>query len=108
MATADYPVISADSHITEHPETYSKYIDKQWRDKAPKMVDGGEKGDLFVIDGMPRPIAMGLVAAAGKQPDPGAEQQYHIRCAAHLLQRAKGHKTPSGHGMVFWHAAASL
>ncbi len=69
MATADYPVISADSHITEHPETYSKYIDKQWRDKAPRMVDGGEKGDLFVIDGMPRPIAMGLVAAAGKQPD---------------------------------------
>ena len=69
MAVADYPVISADSHITEHPETYSKYIDKQWRDKAPRMVDGGEKGDLFVIDGMPRPIAMGLVAAAGKPPE---------------------------------------
>ncbi len=66
MAIADYPVISADSHITEHPDTYSKYIDTKWRDKAPKMIDGGDKGDLFVIDGMPRPIAMGLVAAAGK------------------------------------------
>jgi predicted TIM-barrel fold metal-dependent hydrolase len=33
------------------------------------MVDGGEKGDLFVIDGMDRPIALGLVAAAGKPPE---------------------------------------
>ena len=64
--SAEFPVISADSHITEHPDTYLKYIDAKWRDRAPKMVDGGEKGDLFVIDGMSRPIAMGLVAAAGK------------------------------------------
>ena len=65
----DFPVISADSHITEHPETYSKYIDAKWRDRAPKMVNSAEKGDLFVIDGMDRPIAMGLVAAAGKPPE---------------------------------------
>ncbi len=65
----DYPVISADSHITEHPDTYRNYIDAAWRDKAPRMVDGGERGDLFVIDGMERPIAMGLVAAAGKPPE---------------------------------------
>ena len=64
----DFPVISADSHITEHPETYSKYIDAKWRDKAPRMINSAEKGDLFVIDGMNRPIAMGLVAAAGKDP----------------------------------------
>ena len=64
----DFPVISADSHITEHPDTYSKHIDARWRDKAPRLVDGGDKGDLFVIDGMDRPIAMGLVAAAGKPP----------------------------------------
>ena len=65
----DYPVISADSHITEHPETYTTHIDPAWRDKAPRMVDGGERGDLFVIDGMSTPIAMGLVAAAGKPPE---------------------------------------
>ncbi len=62
----DFPIISADSHITEAPNTYLDYIDPVWRDKAPRMIDGGEKGDLFVIDGMDRPIAMGLVAAAGK------------------------------------------
>src|SRR3546814_17605818 len=32
------------------------------------MVDGGEKGDMFVVEGSNVPIAMGLVAAAGKDP----------------------------------------
>jgi predicted TIM-barrel fold metal-dependent hydrolase len=63
---APYPVISADSHITEHPDTYLAHIDSAWKDKAPRVVDGGERGDLFQIDGMERSIAMGLVAAAGK------------------------------------------
>ena len=63
----DFPVISADSHITEPPNTYLDYIDPAWRDRAPTIVDGGENvGDLFVIEGMSRPVPMGLVAAAGK------------------------------------------
>lgn len=66
---ADYPVISADSHITEHPDTYRAHIDKAWKDRAPTVVDGGERGDVFQIDGMERSIAMGLVAAAGKPPE---------------------------------------
>jgi hypothetical protein len=65
----DYPVNSADSPITEHPDTYIAHIDAAWKDKAPKMVDGGERGDLFVIDGMKSPLAIGLVAAAGKPPE---------------------------------------
>ncbi|HMB78352.1 MAG TPA: amidohydrolase family protein [Kiloniellaceae bacterium] len=69
MGIADFPVISADSHITEHPDTYIKYIDAKFRDRAPKMIHSEQKGDLFVIDGMSRPIAMGLVAAAGKDPE---------------------------------------
>jgi predicted TIM-barrel fold metal-dependent hydrolase len=64
-----FPVISADSHITEPPNTYTDFIDPAWRDRAPHMVDGGEGvGDMFVIDGMARPVPMGLVAAAGKDP----------------------------------------
>ncbi|MBV8951736.1 MAG: amidohydrolase [Actinobacteria bacterium] len=66
MARA-YPVISADSHITEAPNTYTDFIDPAYRDRAPKLVDGGERvGDIFVIDGMKTPVPMGLVAAAGK------------------------------------------
>lgn len=64
-----FPIISADSHITEAPNTYVDYIDAKWRDKAPHIVDAGEKGDLYVIDGMKSTISMGLVAAAGKKPE---------------------------------------
>ena len=68
--TWPFPVISADSHITEAPDTYLKYIDPAWRDRAPHMVDGGEGvGDVYIVDGMPQPISMGLVAAAGKPPE---------------------------------------
>lgn len=64
-----FPIISADSHITEAPNTYVDYIDAKWRDKAPHIVDAGERGDLYVIDGMKSTISMGLVAAAGKKPE---------------------------------------
>lgn len=64
-----FPIISADSHITEAPNTYLDYIDARWRDKAPHIVDGGERGDIYVIDGMKSTVSMGLVAAAGKKPE---------------------------------------
>lgn len=64
-----FPVISADSHITESPSTYIDFIDPSWRDRAPKMIDGGPGvGDLYVIEGARSPVPMGLVAAAGKDP----------------------------------------
>ena len=62
-----YPVLSADSHITEPGNTYTDHIDPAWRDKAPTIVHHEEHGDIFVIDGMP-PIKLGLVAAAGLEP----------------------------------------
>jgi len=62
----DHPIISADSHITEAPNTYTDYIDPAYRDTAPHMVSTDDKGDVYVIDGMKRSIPMGLVAGAGK------------------------------------------
>ena len=61
-----YPVISADSHITETPTTYTDHIDPAYRDRAPHIrhIDGA--GDVFVIDGMKTPVPLGIVAAAGK------------------------------------------
>ncbi len=64
-----YPIISADSHVTEPANTYVDYIDSQWRDKAPRMVRDEKAGDVFVVDGIKRPIPLGLVAAAGKPPE---------------------------------------
>src|ERR1043165_3047295 len=60
------PIISADSHITEPPDTYTARIDRRFKDRAPHVVRDKDRGDMFVIEGMPKPIAMGLVAAAGK------------------------------------------
>ena len=64
-----FPVISADSHITEPPDTYVDHIDAAWRDKAPRLVATEQYGDVFMIDGMERGVPMGLVAAAGKPPE---------------------------------------
>jgi predicted TIM-barrel fold metal-dependent hydrolase len=60
------PIISADSHITEPPNTYVDRIEPRFRDRAPRIVRDKERGDLFVIEGLAKPIPMGLVAAAGK------------------------------------------
>ncbi|MEL6985434.1 MAG: amidohydrolase, partial [Actinomycetota bacterium] len=62
----NHPIISADSHITEAPDTYSAYIDPKYRDIAPHIRETADKGDLYVIDGMKQTIGMGLVAAAGQ------------------------------------------
>ena len=63
------PVISADSHITEPPGTYVERCDHRFRERAPRMVRDPKLGDMFVVDGMNRPILMGLVAAAGKSAE---------------------------------------
>ena len=64
------PVISADSHITEPPNTYIDFIDPAFADRAPHLIDAGpEIGEAFVVDGMKRPVVLGTVAAAGKPPE---------------------------------------
>ncbi|MEO8604541.1 MAG: amidohydrolase family protein [bacterium] len=62
----DYPIISADSHVTEPPDTYTANIDPAFRDRAPRLHTIEGAGDVFVIDGMKVPVPMGIVAAAGK------------------------------------------
>src|SRR5436190_7895178 len=64
------PPISADSHITEHPDTYRKYIDPALRDRAPHLVHDDAGGDLYVIPDLTQgALPMGLIAAAGKRPE---------------------------------------
>ena len=63
------PIISADSHVTEPPDTYISRIDPKYREVAPRMVHHEELGDTFLIDGMKTPVPMGLVAAAGKRAE---------------------------------------
>ncbi len=65
-----FPIISADSHITEPAETYIDHIEPAFAERAPRLEDcGPEIGDAFVIDGFKNPVALGTVAAAGKRPE---------------------------------------
>ena len=86
----EYPVISADSHITEPPDSYTTHIDPAFRDQAPHMITDDERGDVFVVDGMKNPIAMGLVAAAGK---PAEEITESWACASRTCTAAAGTPT---------------
>ena len=46
-----FPIISADSHITEPANTYLDHIEARWKDKAPVLKDLGEAvADLYGID----------------------------------------------------------
>ena len=57
--------ISADSHIVEGPDTYLRYIDPKYRDRAPHIETDASGNDIYVIPGMNDQIPLGLVAAAG-------------------------------------------
>jgi predicted TIM-barrel fold metal-dependent hydrolase len=62
-------IFSADSHITEPPDCYTRFIDPAFREDAPHIVHHESKGDLYVIPGMNKPIAIGPLAAAGIPSD---------------------------------------
>lgn len=65
----DTPIISADSHITEPPDCYTKFSDSKFREEAPHVIHDDVKGDMFVVPGMKKPIAISLTAAAGIAPE---------------------------------------
>ena len=62
------PIISADSHITEPPTTYVDRIDAKFRDRAPHVVRDPQRGDLFVIDGLSKPIRWASWPRPGSVP----------------------------------------
>jgi len=61
--------VSSDSHITEPPDCYTKYIDPAFREDAPHIITSESKGDLFIIPGMKKPIAIGPLSSAGIPSD---------------------------------------
>ena len=69
MSSFDFGFISADSHIVEPADCYSKYIDPKFRDRAPTIERDASGNDIYVIPGMNSTIPLGLVAAAGLTPE---------------------------------------
>lgn len=68
MNAIPFKTISADSHVTEPPSCFIDNIDPKYRDRAPKLVRIEGRGDVFIIDGLPGDVPLGLAAAAGRDP----------------------------------------
>jgi len=68
MSKQQYKVVSADSHVVETPEIWSKYIDPAFRSRAPKVVDQGGK-ETWIVEGLEPRAVSALVSAAGVKSD---------------------------------------
>jgi len=58
--------ISADSHVTEPPDTYVDRIDPKYRDRAPRLDYHDQLGAVMLIDNGKSLVPYWLVAAAGR------------------------------------------
>ena len=70
--TLPFKLVSADSHIAEPPDLWTIRIDRQFRDRAPRLISNA-RGDSYVIDenaNIGGPI--GLMATKAKYTDPQA------------------------------------
>ena len=67
---ADYPIISADSHIVEPPDMYTSRIAPKLRNRAPTMerrkTPGGREYDAWMLEGQ-QVGTLGAVMQAGQR-----------------------------------------
>ena len=62
---AEYRIIDADCHVVEPPHIWDSWLEKQYHDRAPKLVKDEEGGDAwFFSEGAPI-MKIGLVATPG-------------------------------------------
>jgi predicted TIM-barrel fold metal-dependent hydrolase len=61
-----YNVISADNHVMEPRDLFVTHMPKAFRDRAPRVVRGGDGGDGWSFDGRPPARTFGLEATAGR------------------------------------------
>lgn len=64
----DYKLFSADSHVSEPPDLWVERIDREFRERAPRVearVQDGREQEFFIYEGFPpHRVAVGLAAAA--------------------------------------------
>ena len=63
-----YTVISADSHVSEPADLWTRYMEPAYRAMAPRVVDQADGTQVFVIEGLAA-APMGLQGTAGKKAD---------------------------------------
>jgi predicted TIM-barrel fold metal-dependent hydrolase len=62
------PMISADSHIIEPPDLWEKWLDREFRSRAPKLVKDEEGGDAWLYNDGGAPAPLGLVTVTRDRP----------------------------------------
>ncbi len=61
-------LISADSHVVEAPDVFTRRVQARYRDRAPRQVRLPE-GDAWQVEGMAQPFPFGLVQCGGLPPE---------------------------------------
>jgi predicted TIM-barrel fold metal-dependent hydrolase len=64
LASIDYPIIDADAHVNEPPDTWQARVPAKLRARAPKVLHGPD-GDVWSFDDGKRLRPLGLTATAG-------------------------------------------
>ena len=64
VAGIDYPILDADAHVNEPPDTWQKRVPAALRDRAPKVLHTPQ-GDVWSFDDGKRLRPLGLTATAG-------------------------------------------
>ncbi|MFN8050325.1 MAG: amidohydrolase family protein [Acidimicrobiales bacterium] len=73
----DYGLISADSHVTEPPDCYARFIDPAYADRVPHIVTDARGGERYLIPGLDEmAVPMGLIGSAGRE---SSAIRYHAR-----------------------------
>jgi predicted TIM-barrel fold metal-dependent hydrolase len=70
----DYRLVSADGHINEPPDLWTKRAPASLADLVPKVVRTDDGGDAWVLAPNLPPRMMGTSAAAGRRPE-----EYQVR-----------------------------
>ena len=64
VASIDYPILDADAHVNEPPDTWQARVPARLRDRAPKVVHTDD-GDVWSFDDGKALRPVGLTATAG-------------------------------------------
>jgi len=64
VASIDYPILDADAHVNEPPDTWQARVPAALRDRAPKIVHTDD-GDVWSFDDGKAMRPVGLTATAG-------------------------------------------
>lgn len=64
VASIDYPILDADAHVNEPPDTWQTRVPQRLRARAPKVLHT-DRGDVWSFDDGKRLRPLGLTATAG-------------------------------------------